>query len=498
MPENSDGDPAPVQSGAATDSASNRKSGRNRGRRNRENTQPSEKFEGKCADLKGHVYDLSSATGKIRETFQKTTREIAEYIGREFDDAGDFRTGLVELNLPGLIEPVMPQDPDANRGAFEKWKFSYSRYEKELASRKKNLHKAFALILGQCSQAVRDIIESNEKWADINARSDVIALLKLIQQAIVAKRTTVHRIQSLVETEHEFYGFRQGKMSHSEYFDRFKDLVETVSQKGGDLGAYQELVDAQLGTEGLTPSTASDSQYEDARARCRERYLAMCLILKADKRRVGDLVVDLENEHTRNPRNASYPETLAKAYDMIINYRPRMSNPIDVSGETGVTFVTNADEGEPVRSGRGGARGGRGSGRGGGRGGRDGKNRPSSGAQEKESSDSQFLLDSADKLDSDSGYYDCRRAELTCAQSNHKLPHGWMLLDSCSTINLIADASLLRDVFTADTPLHVRCNAGWVTVRQQGYYDDYPDPVWHWPEAVANILSFAKMAAHYR
>jgi hypothetical protein len=235
MPENSDGDPTPVHSGAATDGAASRKNGRNRSRRNRDNaTQSSEKFERKCADLKGHVYDLS--TGKSRETFQKTTCEIAEYIGREFIDAGDFRTGLVELNLPGLVEPMMPQDPDANRGAFKKWKFSYSRYEKESAARRKNLQRVFALILGQCSQAVRDIIQSNDRWIHTNTTSDVITLLKLIQQAIVAKRTTVHQVHFLVEAEHEFFAFRQNRLSHSEYFDRFKDLVETLVQKGGDFG----------------------------------------------------------------------------------------------------------------------------------------------------------------------------------------------------------------------------------------------------------------------
>jgi len=202
---------------------------------------------------------------------------------------------------------------------------------------------------------VRDIIESNERWADINTKSDVIQLLKLIQQAIVAKKTkvhpvhqqaivakktTVHLVQALVESEHDFYAFRQNRLSHSEYFDRFKVLVETVLQKGGDMGAYTDAVIDELAKDGLTIASASTAEYEEARTKCHERYLAMCLILKADKWWVGDLMVDLENEYTRNPTNASYPETLTKAYDMIINYRLRMSQAVDSSGETGVTFYT--------------------------------------------------------------------------------------------------------------------------------------------------------------
>jgi hypothetical protein len=51
------------------------------------------KFEGKCNDLKGSVYDVVSG----KDSFAKTTREISKYVGHEFDDAGEFRTGMVEL-----------------------------------------------------------------------------------------------------------------------------------------------------------------------------------------------------------------------------------------------------------------------------------------------------------------------------------------------------------------------------------------------------------------
>jgi hypothetical protein len=67
----------------------------------------SSKFEGKCTELKGSVYDVVSG----KDTFAKTTREIAEHVRREFDDAGEFRTGMVEMSLPTLVEPA---PPDAN------------------------------------------------------------------------------------------------------------------------------------------------------------------------------------------------------------------------------------------------------------------------------------------------------------------------------------------------------------------------------------------------
>ncbi len=47
-------------------------------------------FAGKSESLKHLVYDI--VTGK--ETFLKTTREIAEYVSHEFDDAEEFCVGM--------------------------------------------------------------------------------------------------------------------------------------------------------------------------------------------------------------------------------------------------------------------------------------------------------------------------------------------------------------------------------------------------------------------
>ena len=54
--------------------------------RNRRNTNRETKFEGKCAEIKTSVYDVVSG----KDTFAKTTREIAEYVSHEFDDEGEF------------------------------------------------------------------------------------------------------------------------------------------------------------------------------------------------------------------------------------------------------------------------------------------------------------------------------------------------------------------------------------------------------------------------
>ena len=47
-----------------------------------------------------------------KDTFTKTTQEITEYIGCEFNDAREFQTGMVEMRLSPLTELTPPADDD--------------------------------------------------------------------------------------------------------------------------------------------------------------------------------------------------------------------------------------------------------------------------------------------------------------------------------------------------------------------------------------------------
>ena len=105
MPEESGGrgggPPDAVTSGTGTQGQRN--SGRNRGRRQAQQT----RFEGRCQDLKKHAYDISQVASNY-ELFANTTRAIGEYASTSYENAGEFRNGLVDLELPALIAPVPP------------------------------------------------------------------------------------------------------------------------------------------------------------------------------------------------------------------------------------------------------------------------------------------------------------------------------------------------------------------------------------------------------
>ncbi len=91
------------------------------------------RFTRKSKTLKHLVYDI--LTGK--ETFLKTTREIAKYVTWEYDDAKEFRIGMEDQLLPVLTEPHLP-DADVSRVEFELWKIERNAYHKKKEARECN------------------------------------------------------------------------------------------------------------------------------------------------------------------------------------------------------------------------------------------------------------------------------------------------------------------------------------------------------------------------
>ena len=61
------------------------------------------KFEGKCDDLKGHIYDCSDV--RQSDIFMKTTKETGEFVGGTYKYGGDIRLVVENLELPVMAEP---------------------------------------------------------------------------------------------------------------------------------------------------------------------------------------------------------------------------------------------------------------------------------------------------------------------------------------------------------------------------------------------------------
>ena len=88
--------------------------------------------------------------------------------------------------------------------------------------------------------------------------------------------------------------------------------------------------------------------------------------------------------------------------------------------------------------------------------------------------------------------------EVALANFTRALPATWLLLDSCSTTNLISNKSWLHNIHNDGTSISVRCNAGTIRLTHKGYFGSYPEPVWFHPDGIANIMSLDNVAKYFR
>mmetsp|Transcript_24339 Transcript_24339/g.36098 ORF Transcript_24339/g.36098 Transcript_24339/m.36098 type:complete len:214 (+) Transcript_24339:1120-1761(+) len=195
--ENATGDGGDGNSNNNGNSGDNSRTRRRRGGRNgRQRTARNNRFEGKCEDLKKHVYDVAPVQNSY-DLFGTTTKAIGKHVATKYEDAADFRTGLVELRLPVLVQPANPPLDDPI--ALELWKIDIREFRDKQRKRAAVQGKAFGLILGQCSRAIRDKIEAAPTWSAANDTNDIMALLRLIRQAMCTGSTTRFPVHALVD-----------------------------------------------------------------------------------------------------------------------------------------------------------------------------------------------------------------------------------------------------------------------------------------------------------
>mgnify|MGYP000848791716 CR=1 FL=1 len=76
-------------------------------------------------------------------------------------------------------EPEYPRDD--NKGAVAMWSKKYDQYTADAKAYKKNKEKVFVIVIGQCDKAMRNRIESLEEHEEMEEKSDVIKLLRMIK-----------------------------------------------------------------------------------------------------------------------------------------------------------------------------------------------------------------------------------------------------------------------------------------------------------------------------
>jgi hypothetical protein len=457
---------------------------------------PGSAFEGKCDGLKGHVYDCASAA-KAADMYTKTTREIAEYVGREYK-----YSAILVRGIETLVEPVVPPPDELPDGASaldrRMWEKRIDKIIEQEERLKDITSRAYALVWGQCSEALREKVKAHKDYAKAHEKGSVIELLKVVKTEMFTFQTQKYGPQAMHEAKRRFYMLRQEKyISVQQYYETFVNTVEVIEHCGGDIGVDRSLVTEMLG--GHDRSIASSSILVDAEQKAKDKYLACAFLLGSDKTRYGRLIEDLENSFTQGVDK--FPKTMVDAYNLLVNWKQNPMNYMRVvdSSTDGAMFVTDGGDDDAGFTGKcwsckqTGHR----------------KNqcplRAEDTSNPQASKGTQLLMSSLDDITDEHSiggdgfmFAHLNTDGFLINQSNgNENLREWILLDNQSTVNVFCNPNLVKNVRTAEKPLKLKCNAGTVSINKVADLPGYPESVWFHEKGIANVLSLARVAKLY-
>ena len=297
-------------------------------KKNQQNIIRSHKFEGRCEELKGHIYDYGES--KNTDQFIQTTKEVKNYVGRNYKNPGDITAAITAMAVTALVEPDEPEDPE-NKIEMKKWESEYHEYRKSKKTLEDNVKTLFNLVWGQCTESMQQKIESLDNYTTMEEENDGIALLVAIKNTSYNYQSQKYRIETVNEALYRLMVLRQNQATPQQYYEQFTNMLAVYVHCGGSIEPDPGCLEYIAGVEGwVAPYTA------EQKASVREMSWANWFILHADRNRYGSLITDLQNDFLTNRNN--YPKTINEAYSRLANWKDPFSA-MRTNGSTGVSFT---------------------------------------------------------------------------------------------------------------------------------------------------------------
>jgi hypothetical protein len=254
------------------------------------------KFEGRCAELKGHIYDCSDA--RQSDIFMKTMKEIAEYVGRTFKKGSDTRLAVENLTMPTLTLPVAPAD-EKDRTLNKVWDKEIDEYVKRKTQLADNMQTVYSLVWGQCTDVMQQKIEALSVYKTLTTNGDGLTVLKAIKGLMYNFQSQKYLPHALHESKRRFYLCSQGQhTTASTYLEQYQNIVDVIEHTRGLIGNDPGILEAlatKKGTADLAAIAVTDLALLQKEAH--EQYLAAAFLLGADRTRFRRLIEGLKNDY---------------------------------------------------------------------------------------------------------------------------------------------------------------------------------------------------------
>ena len=106
----------------------------------------------------------------------------------------------------------------------------------------KNIQKSYSLVLGQCTDLLKNKLKHSNEWNATSTTYDVLVLIRIIRTITFKLYEQNYFPLALHQAKANFYNIRQGSVSNAEYMEKFNNIVDIATAYNGQLHD-QEITD---------------------------------------------------------------------------------------------------------------------------------------------------------------------------------------------------------------------------------------------------------------
>jgi hypothetical protein len=224
------------------------------------------------------------------DLYTNTLKEIADYVGRTYKYGGAIRRAIA--NLEDQVFPLPPDLPaGATRGEEHLWTKVVEEVAKIQAQYNQHIMTVFALVWGQCSDALHEKLRPKPEFEAIDAAQNGLDLLRIIHTVAFNHESNKFVAQSVAENTGKVWKcIQESNGSNQAYMDCFNNVVAVVEQTGGELGRNPGIKRFLAEERGFIydagpgePNTMNADEAEAVRDDAEKLYLATIFLMNADR-----------------------------------------------------------------------------------------------------------------------------------------------------------------------------------------------------------------------
>ena len=218
----------------------------------------------------------------------------------------------------------------------------YKRAEKAYGDRlnkhQLNQQKAFALIVGQCTQRLQEKLHNDPKWDAINSSQKPLELYTLIERVVMRQTDDEYAPSNLVDHIMAVFGMKQpNNLSNSLWREKLDTRVDVAESIGVEFDQFTVIWDYVCKSEKLGDyDMLSMDDQKEVRAKSRERLLAYLLIKNSSNTSTHDTVRNNLLESFIAKRD-EYPTTRSEAIELLNKYDEK--KPANTVASEGTAFA---------------------------------------------------------------------------------------------------------------------------------------------------------------